>query len=239
MAPAASGEPPAKEPPAVQFGASVSAQDAEMGAGDRDLLRLLPALPTPDTHRMRSESLIGTIAVLVIGGLCVVAANAATLVSLVGGSRRQAPAWGAPLVYGEAAVALLCLCGLLFGDPGVVPRSEANCLPLPPEVRKQLQRGGIDDHSLLQLNIGENGETYCVRCFVWRRSRKGGEGVRFHHCSICQRCVAHFDHHCGMFGRCIAGSLLSGNLKYFYTIMAMAVLGVVTAMAVATVSTPV
>ena len=40
----------------------------------------------------------------------------------------------AVLIYGEAAIALTCLCGILLGNPGEVPRSEENCFPVPAEV---------------------------------------------------------------------------------------------------------
>ena len=87
-----------------------------------------------------------------------------------------------------------------------------------------------------------NGDVYCVRCCVWRRSGISSsqpssffcnDGVmdNFHHCSTCQRCVANFDHHCGVFGRCIAGRGFSGNMGFFKVIITMAMAGAVTCFA--------
>lgn len=154
------------------------------------------------------------------------------------------------LVHIEAVIALICLAGILFGDPGVVHRTPDNVSPMPAEVEKRLRSG----EALLSLrNLhGEEG-SYCVRCCVWRRPRPArchedercsllGFFVRCangdpcgddddepdaapHHCSTCNRCVLYFDHHCGVFGRCIAGRGLGGNIGYFRTIIMMGVLG--------------
>ena len=49
----------------------------------------------------------------------------------------------------------------------------------------------------------------------------GGNAGEVHHCSICQRCVTHFDHHCGVFGRCICGRGFGGNMGYFKVLISM------------------
>ena len=107
-------------------------------------------------------------------------------------------------IYLEAFVAVCCLLGILYGDPGVVKRTPENCLPLPETVAERLQRGesleGLDNLKHAQLG------SYCVRCCVWRRN-PGKLNSSFlpadcdtgvceqetHHCSTCGRCVNHFD----------------------------------------------
>ncbi|CAJ1407812.1 unnamed protein product [Effrenium voratum] len=147
------------------------------------------------------------------------------------------------LIYAEAAIAVVCLLYLLFGDPGVIKRSPETCFPLPQEVATRLRRGealeGVE-------NIQEGDSTFCVRCLVWRPTKQrswlaeaaGGKmppwlrrclpclrDGRCHHCRTCGRCVRFFDHHCGVFGRCIAGTLVSGNMPFFCTIIFMAFAG--------------
>ncbi|CAK9029135.1 Palmitoyltransferase ZDHHC11 (DHHC domain-containing protein 11) (Zinc finger DHHC domain-containing protein 11), partial [Durusdinium trenchii] len=150
-------------------------------------------------------------------------------------------------IHLEALVAVLCLLGLMWGDPGVVRRSRSNALPIPPPAQEALQVG----QSIEGLqNIKEGEDMYCVRCCVWRRHGDSSKPTwqsskiswmasfccddgmsNFHHCSTCQRCVANFDHHCGVFGRCIAGRGFGGNMGFFKTIIAMAMAGAVTCFA--------
>lgn len=42
----------------------------------------------------------------------------------------------------------------------------------------------------------EGGITYCRRCRHFRPPRA-------HHCSVCNRCIAHLDHHCPWVNNCI------------------------------------
>merc|ERR1740121_370473 len=75
----------------------------------------------------------------------------------------------------------------------------------------------------LQNVQGPFGSSYCVRCLIWRPG--GVETGPSHHCNICQRCVTGFDHHCNVFGRCITNA----NMPCFYTLIAMLIVGVLTA----------
>eukprot|EP00326_Haptolina_ericina_P038115 CAMPEP_0181237124 /NCGR_PEP_ID=MMETSP1096-20121128/38581_1 /TAXON_ID=156174 ORGANISM="Chrysochromulina ericina, Strain CCMP281" /NCGR_SAMPLE_ID=MMETSP1096 /ASSEMBLY_ACC=CAM_ASM_000453 /LENGTH=189 /DNA_ID=CAMNT_0023332429 /DNA_START=105 /DNA_END=674 /DNA_ORIENTATION=- len=127
-------------------------------------------------------------------------------------------------IYTEAFVALVCLFGLMFGDPGVVKRSPETCFPLPPKVADLIEAGATSEQIQQLGNLhGEKG-SFCVRCLVL------GDNVQPHHCSTCQRCVTHFDHHCGVFGRCIAGDGLRGNMGFFKVLISMAGAGIFTAM---------
>uniref|UniRef100_A0A7S2GJH6 Palmitoyltransferase n=1 Tax=Haptolina brevifila TaxID=156173 RepID=A0A7S2GJH6_9EUKA len=195
----------------------------------------LPPLPTPNLSVQRSESTTGCTVVLVIIGLCVGFPNAVTASQ---GWKWPGPnepwdgqAIGLTILYSEAVIALICLLGLMFGDPGVLKRSPERCFPLPEQVANRLRTG----QSLVGLdNVYEDGHVYCVRCCVWRTMPVGKARYRdvdVHHCSVCQRCVRHFDHHCGVFGRCIAGNGLGGNMGYFKVILLMAFAGIVTCFA--------
>ena len=153
----------------------------------------------------------------------------------------------AVLIGTQALIALACLLGLMYCDPGVVRRSQTNVEPMPDEVAARLaehapQRDSIDPMSGMS-NLRDGQRSYCVRCYVWREhearpstlsallSRLSGQAppekvnVRVHHCRICNRCVGIFDHHCGVFGRCIAGRGFQGNMWAFLTLIVMAYTG--------------
>jgi len=192
---------------------------------DGDLLRRLPPMPKPDLWKMRTESGVGCFMVCFIIGTCIATTHLGTnlMVGLVHDELLVGIRW---FIYVLAVVALGCLAGLMLGDPGVLKRSDRACLPLPSEVEEKLIEGVPISQ---KENIVQEGYTYCARCLLWRRppARKGPLEVcacsppesRIHHCSICQRCVQHFDHHCSVFGRCIAGRGFSGNIGYFKVII--------------------
>ena len=108
-----------------------------------------------------------------------------------------------------AALAVICLCAILLLDPGTIKRSQQTCFPLPREVEARLRakqsleglRNLQPDLALIRSRLVTEDQTYCVRCCVWRPSGSQDSysaSVRCHHCSVCQRCVMHFDHHCGV-----------------------------------------
>ena len=101
---------------------------------------------------------------------------------------------GMLMLYVEAIIALVCLAGIVFGDPGVIKRSQERCFPIPEPVLHRLRSG----QSLVGMdNFYEGSNVYCVRCCLWRSlPRKGFRDAEVHHCSICQRCVRDFDHQC-------------------------------------------
>lgn len=137
------------------------------------------------------------------------------------------------MVYTEVGLGLLAWAVTLLVDPGVIQRDPSHAIP--PQIIHQLETASEP----CAKNIVDGDATYCVRCYVWREAspKAGGSvmcrGGRPHHCSVCQRCVRHFDHHCGILGWCIAGQGFQGNLWCFNILLAMGALsGVTTAGAV-------
>jgi hypothetical protein len=203
----------------------------------------LPPLPTPNTDAKRTQATGGATLVIM---LAVTFAGVTHGISLtaVDGFVKESAAWWTflVLIYTEALVGLLCLVGLLATDPGVIQRSPETCFPLPIQVEPWIQahlEGKTDDLSrptefyIASLNTNDNidtGDTFCVRCLVWRIHKPG---THYFHCNTCQRCVKDFDHHCSVFGRCIAGKLLGrqGNYKYFVGIIVVGLLAYWTAAA--------
>jgi len=203
-------------------------------------LKDLPPLPRPNRAIMRSEACTGVTTVLVLIGLLMGIPHAVRF-----GAGWRWPSDGLLdstaicflCLYAESTIAILCLLGLIFGDPGALKRSPERCFPIPAAVIERIRSGqptaGMD-------NVYTDGQVYCVRCCIWRhRRRPSRAGASYyddhdenvHHCSICQRCVSHFDHHCGVFGRCIAGDGFGGNMGYFKIILSMAFAGFVTCFA--------
>ena len=179
---------------------------------------LLPPLPQPLRDRMRSQAAVGCSLVSTIIFLCVFGTHK----SLADGNADAAVKQGFLVsVWAESAVAFACLLVVMFGDAGVIKRSEERCTPVP--------EGPLRDALLARRPLPLCGNiedpkhgSYCVRCLVWRR-----RGEQAHHCSVCGRCVVGFDHHCGAYGRCIA----RGNMTYYRIIVCMGLLGAVTLLA--------
>ena len=218
-----SGEGGATEPQSTEQprpGAAAEVPDGH-APGRADLpLSALPAMPPPRLMSMRTEAAGGCTTVLAIIGVCVGGTHWSVLV--LGKMGNPLPPLFLSAIWAEALVAFLCLAGLMFGDPGVVERSELRCLPMPDDIADLLRAGQAIPADMSNIEDPVQG-TYCVRCMVWR-----GHDEKAHHCSTCQRCVTDFDHHCGVFGRCIAGRGFRGNMGYFKVIIFMALLGIVT-----------
>lgn len=160
---------------------------AELSAAERDLLSL-PPMPRPDYCQMRAEASCGNSLVLFLIFLFV--APMQSYASANNGKLTFVQQMWMFAIYLEAAIAIVCLLGLMWGDPGTIKRTPANCFPQPEIVAQKLRNG----ESLANVgNIADDGRVFCIRCLVWRAD----DGMT-HHCSTCQRCVEDFDHHCGV-----------------------------------------
>ncbi|KAL3936171.1 MAG: hypothetical protein SGBAC_008453 [Bacillariaceae sp.] len=184
----------------------------------------LPPLPTPRQTKRRERN--GGITVVLILIFVFVGTTHGILLEVSGGFEHHGTQWWVffILIYSQAALALLGLLAMLITDPGVIPRSQKTCFPVPADMAPALndyfeQRGGSGAKQFFPPSgnylMAEDGseDSYCVRCLVWRRSKDG----KHYHCNTCQRCVKQYDHHCSVFGRCIAGTMwsLKGNFKFF------------------------
>ena len=213
-------------------------------------LAALPPLKRPATHRTCQR--VNGIAV--VEGSCVGALTFAYTLAWFCGWE-PTPYWTITLDFlllqAVAAITLHFL--VVCGDPGIVIRERATCLPLPTVVSERLRAGdsldGLDNLTDRSADEGPP-STYCVRCCVWRpppvstASRASGRFAQWlwlnypkhagrwpcvgarapHHCSVCQHCVVDFDHHCGVLGTCVAG----GNMPFFIALVTVGQLAAVT-----------
>ena len=128
---------------------------------------VLPPLPEPRHDIRRSEATCGCSVVIGIIVLCVGSTHAAVA---IGGMEEQMQTIFLAVVWAEALIALTCLLGLMFGDPGTIKRSEARCSPVPEGIVRDMLLDGQPlpvDGGLQNVYDATLG-TYCVRCLVWR-----------------------------------------------------------------------
>jgi hypothetical protein len=99
----------------------------------------LPPLPDQDLCAMRGEACCGNSLVLFLIFLFV-APMQAYVAQSSGPITVMVYIWMAA-IYAEAATAIICLIGLMWGDPGTVKRTPENCFPLPEVVAERLRNG--------------------------------------------------------------------------------------------------
>lgn len=196
---------------------------------DADLsIEDLPPLPSPQRKVQRRQEWLGCALVLGITTFLVGVKHAVSSIQ----DLSPTFIWTCRgCIYTEALLALCCLVGLMLADPGIIQRTPETCSPIPAQVRELLLRG-----EQAVENVTDGPRSFCVRCLVWRPekatggflnpllSKLGGLQTKTHHCSICQRCVVHFDHHCSVFGRCIG----AGNIGFFYGLILLGSMGALT-----------
>ena len=131
---------------------------------EEDCTPLLPPLPVPDHQTRDRQHAVGCATVCSLIVFFVSSASALCL-------PRSSPvprALGAALVgalIAEACVALACLAGLRWVDPGVITRDATRQPPLPEEVSRALRSGD----TLPSRNVEDAARgDFCVRCLVWR-----------------------------------------------------------------------
>ena len=152
--------------------------------GDPQRVEDLPPLPEPNHKERASQACCGCTVVFCIIGVLVGIPHAHSRQPLYSGQLpRDTLAIGQLLLYIEAAIALFCLAGLMFGDPGVLKRSQQRCFPLPPEVLRCLRAGQVPGRQ----NLYTSGGQFCVRCLIWRpEAQPPTYRSHVHHCSICR-----------------------------------------------------
>jgi hypothetical protein len=205
-----------------------------LGGASQELFSL-PPLPDPVVSTQRMEASGGV--VVVFGAIAGINAIAFSTVNWLGTLPPAAYSLFQFFMAFLSGLALFCLCGVQLADPGVIPRTTANCFPQPEAIAARLDAGERMVAGTANPTGTHRGApmSFCVRCFVWRPGH-------CHHCNTCQRCVAYFDHHCGVLGRCIAGapSVLSGTTAgttplgngpgnlylFFYPLLSCAMAGV-------------
>ena len=126
----------------------------------------LPPLPERHIWTMRRESAVGCTLVLILVSLLVSLTQGVALAP--GDAAPRGLIWAAlVLIYTEAAVALVCLLGLLFGNPGELKRSPQTCFPMPEPVADRLSRGeSLDglDTGVLDLTFDDDSFVSALSC---------------------------------------------------------------------------
>ncbi len=143
--PAAASIAPASSSEVEDAPASAAVGDGEMVAGLH--WSVLPPLLRPNIAVRRKQSAIGCAVVIgtIIG--CVSATHTAVW---FGELSDPLPTVFVTAIWAETIVALACLLGLMFGDPGIIARSEERCTPVPSGlIRTTLVRFHSTRHSLL------------------------------------------------------------------------------------------
>ena len=124
-------------------GAAGGGSDVEMNKGDQagtwaDVYAL-PPLPDQDLCAMRGEACCGNFLVCFLIFLFVAPMQAFAMQTTTPLTPLMKLWIGA--IWAEAATAITCLIGLMWGDPGTIKRSPATSFPMPELVAERLRNG--------------------------------------------------------------------------------------------------
>ncbi|CAF1364672.1 unnamed protein product [Rotaria magnacalcarata] len=121
-----------------------------------------------------------------------------------------------PAIPVFAAILFLCVICFIFrtacSDPGILPRGTSDEI-------LYLERSNVanSSHSValpgrtieVQMHTGHVLQLkFCSTCKIFRPPRVS-------HCSLCNACIANFDHHCPWVGNCVG----LRNYRYFYSFL--------------------
>jgi hypothetical protein len=122
-------------------------------------LELFPPLPIPQNKIIRQETVGGVSVVLVLIGIFISLTHgiAMTAIGTIPPHSIQQITF-LVLIYGEALVAIICLLGILFVDPGFIPRSPENCYPLPSSVELWFRSLLLDQEDKMKRISGGGNE---------------------------------------------------------------------------------
>lgn len=221
------------------------------------LLPHFPALPKGDRWKRVAETVFGLLC-HGVGLACVVIIH--DLLRTVGSARSlQFRRVVLGVVYCQFCLTISCHAYVLLGPRGAIRRKRSNCLPIPlpcaEHLKARMARAELSTPDATEVpalprrNLAryDSGQTYCVRCLVWRNPPSPAPaclplpgGRRFpcpgvcepaesselhpHHCSTCGHCVQAYDHHCALLGRCITPT----NLLAFKGLLTFTATGLLT-----------
>jgi len=103
--------------------------------------------------------------------------------------------------------AICCILRTACSDPGILPRATPDEILYLEKSMDNSQTTALAGRTMeIQMRSGQIIHLkYCQTCKIFRPPRVS-------HCSLCDACIANFDHHCPWVGNCVG----LRNYRYFY-----------------------